>query len=50
MASLLAQVVDLRALYVAMGVATMLVAVTMGPRLLRGPEPAAVPPGSATSA
>jgi predicted MFS family arabinose efflux permease len=49
-ASLLANVVDLRAIYVAMGIATMLVAVTMGPRLLRGPEPATLPPGSVTSA
>jgi hypothetical protein len=36
-ASLLAHVVDLRTLYVAMGIATLLVAVVAGPRLLRGP-------------
>jgi MFS family permease len=40
-ASLLAHVVDLRTLYVAMGVATLLVAVVMGPRLLREPAPLA---------
>jgi predicted MFS family arabinose efflux permease len=36
-ASLLAHVVDLRTLYVGMGIATLLVAVVAGPRLLRGP-------------
>jgi predicted MFS family arabinose efflux permease len=36
-ASLLAHVVDLRTLYAGMGVATLLVAAVLGPRLLRGP-------------
>jgi MFS family permease len=36
-ASLLARVVDLRTLYIGMGIATLLVAVALGPRLLRGP-------------
>ena len=36
-ASLAANVVPLRTLYVVMGVATLLVAVVLGPRLLRGP-------------
>ena len=40
-ASLLAHVVELRTLYYAMGVATLLVAVVLGPRLLRGPAPPA---------
>jgi predicted MFS family arabinose efflux permease len=38
-ASLLAHVVELRTLYVGMGIATLLVAVVMGPRLLRVPAP-----------
>ncbi len=42
-ASLLAHVVDLRALYVGIGLATLLVAVVLGPRLLRDPAPVAVP-------
>ena len=41
-ASLLANFVDLRALYVGMGIATLLVAVALGPRLLRGPAPVAL--------
>jgi MFS family permease len=41
-ASLLAHVVELRTLYVGMGIATLLVAVALGPRLLRGPAPVAV--------
>jgi hypothetical protein len=36
-ASLLAHVVELRTLYAGMGIATLLVAVVMGPRLLRAP-------------
>ena len=44
-ASLLANVVDLRALYVGMGVATLLVAVVAGPRLLRGASSLAVAAG-----
>ena len=36
-ASLLANVVDLRTLYVGMGIATLLVAAVLGPRLLRAP-------------
>ncbi|MDX6628128.1 MAG: hypothetical protein QOH00_374 [Gaiellales bacterium] len=39
-ASLLAHVVELRTLYVGMGIATLIVAVVLGPRLLR--EPAAI--------
>jgi hypothetical protein len=35
-ASLLAHVVDLRTLYAGMGIATLLVAAVLGPRLLRG--------------
>ena len=42
-ASLLAHVVELRTLYVGMGIATLLVAVALGPRLLRGPAAMAVP-------
>jgi MFS family permease len=41
-ASLLAHVVELRTLYVGMGIATLLVAVVLGPRLLRGEAPVAV--------
>jgi MFS family permease len=41
-ASLLAHVVGLRTLYAAMGVATLLVAVVLGPRLVRGPAPVAI--------
>ena len=40
-ASLLAHVVELRTLYTGMGIATLLVAVALGPRLLRGPAPVA---------
>jgi predicted MFS family arabinose efflux permease len=40
-ASLLAHVVELRTLYVGMGIATLLVAVVLGPRLLRDEFPAA---------
>ncbi len=40
-ASLLAHVVELRTLYYGMGVATLLVAVVLGPRLLRRPTPPA---------
>jgi predicted MFS family arabinose efflux permease len=40
-ASLLAHVVELRTLYVGMGIATLLVAATLGPRLLRGERPVA---------
>ena len=42
-ASLLAHVVELRTLYVGMGIATLLVAVVMGPRLLRGPAAVTAP-------
>jgi MFS family permease len=42
-ASLLAHVVELRTLYVGMGSATLLVAVVMGPRLLREPAAVAAP-------
>jgi MFS family permease len=45
-ASLLAHVVGLRTLYLGMGVATLLVAVALGPRLVRGPAPSAAPAGS----
>jgi hypothetical protein len=38
-ASLLAHVVELRTLYAGMGIATLLVAVVLGPRLLRGERP-----------
>jgi len=48
-ASLLAHVVALRALYVGMGIATLLVAVVLGPRLLRGPTRVTAPAGSVTS-
>jgi MFS family permease len=41
-ASLLAHVVELRTLYAGMGIATLLVAVVLGPRLLRGETPVAV--------
>jgi len=43
-ASLLAQVVELRTLYTGMGIATLLVAAVLGPRMLRGeaPVPASV--------
>ena len=44
-ASLLANVVDLRELYVGIGVATLLVAVVAGPRLLRGASSLAVAAG-----
>ena len=40
--SLLAHIVGLRTLYVGMGVATLLVAVALGPRLVRGPAHVAV--------
>jgi len=40
-ASLLAHVVELRTLYTGMGVATLLVAAALGPRLLRGRAPVA---------
>jgi predicted MFS family arabinose efflux permease len=40
-ASVLAQFVELRALYAGMGVATLLVAAVLGPRLVRGPGPVA---------
>jgi predicted MFS family arabinose efflux permease len=40
-ASLLAHVVELRTLYTGMGIATLLVAVALGPRLLRGRAPVA---------
>ena len=40
-ASLLAHAVGLRALYAGMGVATLLVAVVLGPRLVRGASPVA---------
>jgi MFS family permease len=46
-ASLLAHVVELRTLYVGMGIATLLVAVVLGPRLLRGPSAMAVPAAGA---
>jgi len=45
-ASVLAQVVGLRALYAAMGIATLLVAIVLGPRLVRGPAPVAAPASS----
>jgi MFS family permease len=41
-ASLLAHFVELRTLYVGMGIATLLVSVTLGPRLLRSPGPVAI--------
>jgi MFS family permease len=40
-ASLLAHVIGLRTLYAGMGITTLLVAVALGPRLLRGPAPVA---------
>jgi predicted MFS family arabinose efflux permease len=43
-ASLLAQVVELRTLYAGMGIATLLVAVALGPRLLREPAGLAATP------
>jgi MFS family permease len=43
-ASLLAHVVELRTLYAGMGVATLLVAVALGPRLLREPAGVAATP------
>jgi predicted MFS family arabinose efflux permease len=48
-ASLLAHVVELRTLYAGMGVATLLVAVALGPRLLRGPAVAGVSTDSTPS-
>jgi MFS family permease len=48
-ASLLANVVALRTLYVGMGIATLLVAAVLGPRLLRGPTRVTAAAGSATS-
>jgi MFS family permease len=48
-ASLLANVIALRTLYVGMGIATLLVAAALGPRLLRGPARVTTAAGSATS-
>jgi MFS family permease len=48
-ASLLANVIALRTLYVGMGIATLLVAIVLGPRLLRGPSRVIAAAGSATS-
>lgn len=45
-ASLLAHIVELRTLYVGMGIATLLVGVVMGPRLLRAPSAIAAPQSS----
>jgi predicted MFS family arabinose efflux permease len=45
-ASLLAHVVGLRTLYTGMGIATLLVAAVLGPRLLRGEAPVAASVGS----
>ncbi|MDX6539704.1 MAG: hypothetical protein QOI71_1314 [Gaiellales bacterium] len=45
-ASLLAHVVGLRTLYAGMGGATLLVALALGPRLVRGPAPVAAAAGS----
>jgi MFS family permease len=47
-ASLLAHVVELRTLYMGMGIATLLVAVALGPRLLRGPAAVTASAGSQT--
>jgi hypothetical protein len=46
-ASLLAHVVDLRTLYIGMGVATLLVAAVLGPKLLSAAASLGTPAGSA---